>query len=608
MTQEARDRASMPRLRMTLTALFSRLPSVPVIVFLVVMMAVPVLKLLSLSVYSPGHGFQPRYYEHLFASPVYVRVLWITVQLSLVSTLVAVVLAYPVAFVIATSNDKTKARLYFLVLIPFWTSFLVRALAWVVLLARHGAINAWIRALGLSDVPLSMIYNAVGALIGTAQAMLPMAIMILVATMDGIDPTFEQASKTLGSGRGSTFWRVFFPLSLPGVTSAALLVFLTSLGFFITPSLLGGRHEVVITQLIISQVQEMLDWPFAGAISVLLLVCAGVIFYFYDRLVGFSSLGGAAQASTSRASGPWRRGLDRVGIALLGALGKMTDDVLRLFAWIFRRSPHHPNEGRPAWLAWRAASWVVLFFACAPIFIMVPISFTEKSILDWPAQGFSLQWYAHYFSSTQWLSATVTSFSVALFSALLTLVLVIPAAFVLVRTSWWGKRGVISLLLAPMVVPRIIIAVALFYFYSTVGLVGTQTGLILGHAVLSIPYALVGIVTVLRDYDQRLDQAAATMGAGRLTTFFRITLPLIRFGVLSAFLLSFATSFDDLTVSLFVTGGLTTTLPKQMWDDATLQVTPVLAAVSTLIIVFMLLILLCLEWSRRRSGASLKKP
>jgi len=154
--------------------------------------------------------------------------------------------------------------------------------------------------------------------------------------------------------------------------------------------------------------------------------------------------------------------------------------------------------------------------------------------------------------------------------------------------------------LSPLIVPRIVTAVALFYLYSGLGLVGTLTGLVIGHAVLAIPYVTLTVMAVLATYDDRLDQAAATLGAGRTQTLRRVTLPVIKAGLFSAFLFAFVTSFDDLTIALFVTGGAVSTLPRQLWTDLLLQINPTLAAVSTLVLVFMVALLAVNEAIRRR--------
>jgi ABC-type spermidine/putrescine transport system permease subunit II len=156
-------------------------------------------------------------------------------------------------------------------------------------------------------------------------------------------------------------------------------------------------------------------------------------------------------------------------------------------------------------------------------------------------------------------------------------------------------------LVSPAITPHIIIAVALFFLYSRMGLVGTTVGLVLGHTVLAIPYVVVTTMAIVKGYDTRLDHAAWTLGATRVRTLWHITIPIIRGGLIAAFMFAFIISFDELTIALFVTGGAFTTLPKAMWDDAILQVSPTLAAVATLLLLFMSVVILTSEFLRRRA-------
>jgi putative spermidine/putrescine transport system permease protein len=216
--------------------------------------------------------------------------------------------------------------------------------------------------------------------------------------------------------------------------------------------------------------------------------------------------------------------------------------------------------------------------------------------------GFSLKWYDNLFESTQWQAAGVRSLVVGIISALLAMAIGVPAAFVLTRAAIPGRTAVMAALLSPLIIPRILIAVALFYMYAKIGLVGKSIGLVLGHAVLAVPYVVVTVMAVLKNYDYRLDQAAWSLGASKARTLWHITFPLIRAGLLAAFLFAFVTSFDELTIALFVTSGLATTLPKQMWDDALLKVSPTLAAASTCILIFVTSMILIAEFLRRKAS------
>ncbi|MDR5825940.1 ABC transporter permease, partial [Caballeronia sp. LZ043] len=260
----------------------------PVIVLLTVFLIYPVGQLLLLSIHNQS-GFTMAEYKRLFASSVYVEVLWVTMKVSLLTTFFSVLVGYPVAYLISAATRERKNRLLYWVLLSFWTSFLVRTFAWVVLLGRNGVLNWVLKHLGLVDSPLGLLYNLPAVIVGMTHALMPIAIMTMLSVMENIDRRLPSAASTLGARPGTAFWKVYFPLSLPGVFASALMVFVTAIGFFITPTLLGGRHETMITQLIIDQVLQALNWGFAGAISVLLLAVVLVVFVVYDRMVGLST-------------------------------------------------------------------------------------------------------------------------------------------------------------------------------------------------------------------------------------------------------------------------------------------------------------------------------
>jgi putative spermidine/putrescine transport system permease protein len=245
---------------------------------------------------------------------------------------------------------------------------------------------------------------------------------------------------------------------------------------------------------------------------------------------------------------------------------------------------------------------IVLFLAL-PSFFVIPVSFTAGSFIAFPPEGLSLRWYETYLGSQAWINATVRSLTAGVLTASLATVLGTAAAFVLVRRPILGRTAILSLVLAPLVLPRIIIAVGLFYLYARIGLVGTMLGLVLGHTILAVPYVVITVMAVLRIYDERLDQAAWSLGASKWRTLYHITLPQIRGGIVAGFLFAFITSFDELTVALFVTGGSTSTLPRQMWNDLLLQVNPTLAAVSTVILLLVTLFIVMAELLRRRAVA-----
>lgn len=566
----------------------------PLVLLFLVMLVYPVGQLLLLSVYGDS-GLSLAQYRQLFASTVYVHVLLITLKISLWTTAFSVIAAYPVAYLISSLPQKKKSSLVFWVLLSFWTSFLVRAFAWIVLLGRNGMVNQLLTALGLQDAPSNLLYSLGAVLVGMVHALMPLAVMTMLSVMENIDRNLPRAALTLGARPGSAFWKVYFPLSLPGAAAAAIMVFVTAIGFFIVPALLGGRREIMITQIIIEQVQQTMNWGFAGAISVLLLVVVLVVFALYDKLLGLSTMTGSAsdRAKPGAAKDGWAHAL---GEATLTFLGNLTDNLLTLFP---RRRHRAVEPGQSAVM--HVIVWSVLFFLSVPALLMIPLSFAGKSGLNWPPSGFSFQFYRELFNSTLWLQAATRSLIVGTGAGVLAMLIGTPAAFLLVRGKMRGKSFMLAFVLSPIIVPRMIIAVGMFYFFARVGLVGTSFGLVLGHTVIAVPYVVMTMMAVLRNYDMQLDHAAQSLGARPWATLRYVTFPILAAGLASSFLFAFATSFDELTIALFASSGLSSTLPKQFWDEVTMQISPVIAAVSTCLFAFVATLIWIADRLRRYS-------
>ncbi|XAH22582.1 ABC transporter permease subunit [Xylophilus sp. GW821-FHT01B05] len=568
----------------------------PLLLLLLALLVYPVAQLLLLSIYKDG-ALSLASYRQLFVSSVYVNVLLITLKISAWTTLFAVLAGYPVAYLISSLPQQKKSRLLFWVLLSFWSSFLVRAFAWIVLLGRNGVVNQLLLALGIVDAPVSLLYSFGSTLVGMVHALMPLAVLTMLSVMENIDRNLPRAALTLGARPGAAFWRVYFPLSLPGVAAAAIMVFVTAIGFFVFPALLGGRRETMVTQIIIDQVQQTLNWGFAGAVSVLLLVVVLAVFALYDRLLGLSTMTGSAseRAKPVAASG-WSHA---AGEAVLAALAWATDKLAALVPRRKRRRASEPGQSRGMYIT----VLLLLAFLSVPTILMIPLSFSSGSGLNWPPQGFSLQWYQQMFESPLWMQAITRSLVIGIGAGLLSMLIGTPAAFLLARSQMRGKSLMLAFVLSPIIVPRMIIAVGMFYLFARIGLVGTLFGLILGHTVICVPYVVMTMMAVLRNYDTRLDLAAQSLGARPWQTLRHVTFPILRAGLLSSFLFAFATSFDELTISLFASGGLNSTLPKQFWDEVTLQISPVIAAVSTCLFVFVAALIWIADRLRRRSLA-----
>ncbi len=263
----------------------------PALVLLVVLFVYPIARLLVTSVYADGQ-FTLEHYRRIVEVDLYLRVLRTTFVIALQVTGICLALGYPLAYFLASLQPRTGRLLMILVLIPFWTSILVRTYAWMVLLQRQGVMNRWLLELGLIDEPLRMMYNRIGVLVGMSHVLLPFMVLPTYAVMRGIDRTLLRAAANLGASPVQAFLRVFLPLSLPGVAAGSLLVFILALGFFITPALMGGRTDMMIAQLIETQIRTELNFSFAAALAAVLLVITLVIFAIYNRLLGIDKMFG----------------------------------------------------------------------------------------------------------------------------------------------------------------------------------------------------------------------------------------------------------------------------------------------------------------------------
>ncbi len=253
------------------------------------------------------------------------------------------------------------------------------------------------------------------------------------------------------------------------------------------------------------------------------------------------------------------------------------------------------NRFRPGKWAFYALCGAIFMFLVLPIFVIIPISFSSARFLQFPPQGFSLQWYADYFGSRNWIYATVRSFQVGILTMITATILGTLASFAIVRGDFRGKRLVYGIMLSPLIIPVIITSVAIYYFFAKIHLVGTLSGLVLAHTVLALPFVVVNVTATLQGFDITLERAAISLGANRLVTFMKVTFPLIWPGIVSGSLFAFITSFDEVVVAIFLAGSKPT-LPKQMWDGIRISINPTISAVASLMIVFSILLLLFLSF------------
>ncbi len=244
---------------------------------------------------------------------------------------------------------------------------------------------------------------------------------------------------------------------------------------------------------------------------------------------------------------------------------------------------------------------LILFFLAFPIVVVLVVSFSEATYLTFPPPGFGLRWYRAYFESADWLRPTWLSIWVAACVVVLSTVLGTLAAMGIAKLPRAAKIVVSGLVLSPLIVPVIVVAIGIYYAYSRYGLVGSPMALVLAQTCLAVPFVVTSVSASLAGIDPRLEQAALSLGATPHGTFFQVTLPLIRPGVVVGALFAFITSFDELVVALFLSGSGAVTLPRRMWDDLRFQIDPTIAAVSTLTIVLTVVLMGCAHLLRKRA-------
>ncbi len=252
---------------------------IPALAMLALLFAYPVLRLMALSV----EGGSLEWYAKALGERLYLEVYWITVRIAVIVTVTTLLLSYPVAYFLATTTPLAAALGFALVILPLWTSILVRTYAWMVLLGRNGVINKSLLAFGLVEEPLALLHNELAVIIGMVHVLMPYMVLPIYAAMRRVDPDLIQAAEGLGAGSFRIFRRIFLPLSAQGIYAGCILVFVLSFGFFITPALLGGGRVIMIAVLIEQQVREVLNWPFAGALSTVLLTATIAIYGLAQR-------------------------------------------------------------------------------------------------------------------------------------------------------------------------------------------------------------------------------------------------------------------------------------------------------------------------------------
>ncbi|MQW42422.1 ABC transporter permease subunit [Sinorhizobium meliloti] len=569
--------------------------TVPAFGVMFAVFGIPMILLFLTSLNAPSFSLDN--YIGFFEKKSYVLILIQTLKISLVATAICLLIGYPIAYLIANAG-RARPVLVVMVFLPWLTSALVRTYAWTVVLGDNGIINSLLLNLGLIDRPLTLIYNRFAVYVGMVHIMLPMMILPLLSVMVNIERSLMEAARSMGAKPFTAFLRVFLPLSVPGIRSGCILVFVVCLGFYITPQALGGLGDTMLSTLINSQLTTSLDMaPTAAAAFILLAVALLVL---STAGVNLASAHGQAASVEQKIKSNRRLSFSKVG-RYLGEIAT----PFRARNWgakLYKRR----RDTRWARIIGASFLALVLIFLLAPGLIVIVISFSPGEFLEFPPRTWSLRWYYSFFQDPTWTGALWNSFKFGLIVSVASAIAGTMAAFGLSRCSPTFRSSMTMVILTPITFPIIVVGVAVYLGLARIGLVGTSTGIILGHIICAIGYVVVIVLATLSGFDRRLEQAAMSMRAGPTRTFMRVTFPLIRSGIIGGALFAFLASFDEVIITSFVSGYAIPTLPLKMLENLKQQVDPTIAAVGSLLTLLPFVWLVALYFTLWRGRNSLQ--
>jgi putative spermidine/putrescine transport system permease protein len=507
--------------------------------------------------------------------PLYWESLVRTMQISVTVACLCLLFGYPTALLIHRSRGITRALIATAIVLPYFIAILIRTYAWMVLLGRNGPVNKLLVSIGILSEPVQLLFSRGTVLLGMTAVLLPLMVLTIYSSVARLDQGLIRAALASGAGPIAVFWRVLLPLTLPGIGAGFLLVFVAAIGFFITPTLLGGPGDQMFAMHITQQADSVTSEGFLQALGVVLLVITLLVVAVAGHFLGLEFIWGGRKLSgtTPKTAVP----------AVRTGTGRRTfgDSVADLIGWPLLRLFSRLPAGCGKWTV-RLTGGFVVAVLILPILVVMIISFSSASYLTFPPPGLSLRWYEQFFSDSNWMRAFWTSSIIAAVSAFIAVALGTSAALGIVRSNIRGKSTIMLLLVSPIIVPPVVLGLSLYTLFLRFDLVGSVFGLAAAHAIGGLPIVVVILSAALQGVDPRLEQAASVHGASSLTVFRLVTLPAIAPGLAAATFFAFLHSFDELVLTLFLSSAQLKTLPLMLWGDINYRLNPVLAVVSTL--------------------------
>lgn len=559
-----------------LAAWFERNPVrvllIPVL-FLIIFYVLPLAIVVVTSVLSTG-DFTLSAYVKLLNSSTFIYTILRTIRLSLLVTLFCLVLGYPYPYALTKVDGLSRRLLIFAVLLPFFTSILVRSYAWVSILGPSGPVNQLLINAGIIQAPISLVYNEIGALIGMTQVQLPLMILTLYGAMRRIDSDLMRAAEILGAHRLVAFLKIYLPLSWPGVVSGLGLVFTTTLGFYVTPALLGGPSNYMVTQSIYLQLNQLADFGGTAAQATVLLLIVLMLLFLLRHAISLRESRAVGERSSSlhwlaMSSGPEY---------LASRLGHAADWVLATLRV----------------LRFSIVAFSVVFLSVTLVAVIL-LGLSSDDYLRLPPTGYSLRWVKAYLGDPQWVSSTYFSLWISVLGALLGVILGSLGAYGMVRWEHRTKSTTEIFLISPMIIPSFVIALALYFVFVKLGVLNNPLTYVFTYGVFNFPTAFLVMYAAFQRFDFSLVQAGAILGATPFSIWRRIVIPILLPSFLTAWVFSFLSAFDDLVGALFFSSGGNYTLTMRMWADIRFEISPKVAAVAVVFFTIALVVFVVLS-------------
>ncbi|HEY9212628.1 MAG TPA: ABC transporter permease subunit [Ancylobacter sp.] len=527
--------------------------SLPVYVWFIAIVLVPNLLLIGTSFLRTSNGlivFDPSVvsYTRLWNSSSFQLLLFRTLSTSFIAAAIGVLVAYPMAYYAARVVQRNRSLLVLLVIIPLWVSLLMRVFAWRMILGQNGILNSFLVGSGILDQPSeAFLYTGFSVLLTYAYISIPFAFIAIFTALEKIPQSLIEASQDSGASSWQTFLHVVWPLSRPSVAIGFSLAFLTTVGDYVTPSMVGGIDGTMIGTVIASQFGIANNWPYGSAIAVCLMLSVGVVLAIVmwlgqtkDVLMGDE---GAKAPPSYAKSSPGQRLR-----ALLGG----------------------------------AAFLLPYLFLYAPLAVMVLMSFNDSSVQAFPLQGATLRWYRELASNAPMLEAVRRSLMVGFCVVLISTVAATGFAFVIHYGRIRHARFFEFALALPVAIPGVVLGIVIVLATQLVQIPSGLPRIIIGQSSFVMPVVLMVVLARLRRLDGALLEASMDAGANHWQSFVHVLFPSIRGAVIGGALLGFTLSADDVMVTLFL-AGTSPTLPIWVWNQMRFGFTPSVNAIFTIV-------------------------